>query len=105
RMTVVPSLVEGGVKSNSVPDRAELRCDVRSLPHQDREEILAELRRLAAELPGVEVELVTTAHSNQSGAHLMLEAALREAASRAAGAEVDLLPGLGTGFTDSRFFR
>jgi len=32
RMTVTPTMLDAGVKSNSIPDRAHLTCDVRALP-------------------------------------------------------------------------
>ena len=35
RMTLTPTMVRGGVKSNSVPESIRLTCDVRTLPHQD----------------------------------------------------------------------
>src|SRR5690348_17846425 len=35
RMTVTPTMLQAGVKSNSIPDRATVVCDVRALPGQD----------------------------------------------------------------------
>ena len=35
RMTVTPTMVSGGIKSNSVPEAISVTCDVRTLPHQD----------------------------------------------------------------------
>ena len=37
RMTLTPTMVRGGIKSNSVPEQIRLTCDVRTLPHQDEE--------------------------------------------------------------------
>jgi acetylornithine deacetylase/succinyl-diaminopimelate desuccinylase-like protein len=105
RLTIVPTLVSGGVKSNSVPERVELRCDVRSLPHQDRGYLERELASLASGIPGIEVRLETTAEASQSPYDPRIAAALSNAVTRAVGRRVELLPGLGTGFTDSRFFR
>ena len=36
RMTITPTMVRGGIKSNSVPESVRLTCDVRTLPHQGR---------------------------------------------------------------------
>ena len=36
RMTWVASMIEGGVKSNSVAEKCLITCDVRTLPHQGR---------------------------------------------------------------------
>lgn len=105
RTTVVPSVVRGGEKSNSVPDRVELRCDVRSLPGQDREVLVEALGQMAEGLPGARFHLETTAHASQSAAHASVFAALEAALRASAGREVRLLPGHGTGFTDSRFAR
>ena len=35
RMTLTPTMIKGGIKSNSVPEVIELTCDVRTLPFQD----------------------------------------------------------------------
>ncbi len=105
RMTLVPSLLSGGVKSNSVPERALLRCDVRSLPEQDRAYVESELGRIAAELPVARIELETTASPSQSPFDAAIAAALEQAARAGLGRRVTMIPGLGTGFTDSRFAR
>jgi acetylornithine deacetylase/succinyl-diaminopimelate desuccinylase-like protein len=105
RLTIVPSLVRGGQKSNSVPDQAQLRCDVRSLPSQDRDYVLAELRQLAAGLPQAVIHLETTANASQSPLVPEVIAGLKRAMHAATGREVTLLPGLTAGFTDSRFAR
>ncbi len=35
RMTVTPTMVSGGIKSNSVPERVVITCDIRALPDQN----------------------------------------------------------------------
>lgn len=105
RLTIVPSLVSGGVKSNSVPDRARLVCDVRSLPGQDEAYLLTELRRLAEAAPGTTVALEATAAASQSPVDPKVFALLKESIERSVGEPVLLLPGTTTGFTDSRFVR
>jgi acetylornithine deacetylase/succinyl-diaminopimelate desuccinylase-like protein len=105
RLTIVPSMLEGGVKSNSVPDAVRLVCDLRSLPGQSDEYLLSELRRLAETAPGTGIALTQTAHSGQSAADERLFALLAESITAVAGEPVRLLPGTTTGFTDSRFAR
>jgi acetylornithine deacetylase/succinyl-diaminopimelate desuccinylase-like protein len=105
RLTIVPSLVSGGVKSNSVPDRARLVCDVRSVPGQDEAYLMRELQRLAAAAPGATVSLAATAVASQSPVDEAAFALLRESIAAVAGEPVRLLPGTTTGFTDSRFAR
>lgn len=105
RMTIVPTMVEAGVKSNSIPDRCRIVCDVRTLPGQDERFVRGELEQLLGDL-GVEIELAYTAVPNASPpdapfveqCHRALELAL-------GGQRVALLPGLTVGFTDSRFLR
>ncbi len=55
------NLVEGGVKTNVVPDRASFFVDRRLVPGEDPEESVAEIDRIAQEavmsLPGISVEV------------------------------------------------
>jgi acetylornithine deacetylase/succinyl-diaminopimelate desuccinylase-like protein len=105
RLTITPSLVAGGVKSNSVPELAALRCDLRCLPSQDAGYLERELARLAAAAPGARVTLEPTALPSQSPADPGVMALLAEATRRATGRDAELLPALNPGFTDSRFAR
>ena len=45
RMTLTPTMVRGGIKSNSVPESIRLTCDVRTLPHQDDDYVQAAVGR------------------------------------------------------------
>ena len=51
RMTLTPTMVRGGVKSNSVPESIRLTCDVRTLPHQDEQYVRGSARRTAVGHP------------------------------------------------------
>ena len=105
RMTVTPTMVQAGVKSNSIPDRVRVTCDVRTLPGQDDRFVRAELEHLLGDL-GVEIEIDYMAVPNASPAaspfveqcHKALELAL-------GGQRIEMLPALTVGFTDSRFIR
>ncbi len=105
RMTVTPTMLEAGVKSNSIPDRATVVCDVRGLPGQDDRFVQDELEHLLSGLD-VGVDVQYTAVSNASppdspfmdGVHQALATALCSPDFR-------LVPSLCVGFTDSRFLR
>lgn len=106
RMTLVATMIEGGVKSNSVAEKCLITCDVRSLPHQGPDYVRQQLEGLLAGLDGVRVEVIQTAVSNASTFdHEFADRVMT--ATRAAIGEPDItfVPGLTVGFTDSRFVR
>jgi acetylornithine deacetylase/succinyl-diaminopimelate desuccinylase-like protein len=105
RLTLTPSILHGGIKSNSVPDRVRLVCDLRSVPGQSTAYLEDELRRIAHDIPGVEVALIPTAEPSLSPVREPYMAALRESIRAAVGSEVAILPSTTSGFTDSRFPR
>ena len=57
RMTITPTMISGGIKSNSVPESVRLTCDVRTLPHQDEEYVRQELGKILDGIPGVEIDI------------------------------------------------
>lgn len=106
RMTLVPTMIRAGVKSNSVPASCTLVCDVRTLPHQDEAYVRRQIEQLLEGIEGASYELIWTAISNASPYDTPLTAALQRATAVATGRD-DLrwLPGLTIGFTDSRLVR
>jgi acetylornithine deacetylase/succinyl-diaminopimelate desuccinylase-like protein len=102
RMLITPTLLAGGVKSNSVPDACRLTCDVRALPHQGPSYVEGEVRRLLGE---ADVRVDQTAVANTSPATEPLISALSDALHRTLGRSVDVVASLSGGFTDSRFVR
>jgi acetylornithine deacetylase/succinyl-diaminopimelate desuccinylase-like protein len=106
RMTWVASMINAGVKSNSVAEKCQITMDVRTLPHQSPDYVQRELEHLLREMSGVRVEVIETSVSNASpfdhplADHIM-------SATRAAVGRDDLrfTPGITVGFTDSRFVR
>ena len=106
RMTVTPTMVQGGVKSNSVPETIRLTCDVRTLPHQTEDYLRGELDRVLEGIPGVEYEIDFMAVPNSSPFETPFAQHIRRATARVLGMDdVQLVPSLNTGFTDSRFTR
>src|SRR6266699_5548081 len=67
RMTVTTTMLQAGVKSNSIPDRASVVCDVRALPGQDDQFVKEELEHVLHDLD-VSVDVQYTAVSNASPA-------------------------------------
>jgi acetylornithine deacetylase/succinyl-diaminopimelate desuccinylase-like protein len=105
RMTLTPTMLTAGVKSNSIPDRASVTCDVRGLPGQDDVFVRQEIEHLLEGLDvGVDVDY--TAVSNASPPDAPFTATIAHALTAALpGTQLKLLPALTIGFTDSRFVR
>jgi acetylornithine deacetylase/succinyl-diaminopimelate desuccinylase-like protein len=105
RMTVTPTMLAAGVKSNSIPDRASLVCDVRGLPGQDDTFVNQELSHALHDLD-VDIDVAYTAVSNASPADAPFVGLLHGALTAALGDDsVRIVPALTIGFTDSRFVR
>ena len=102
RLLITPTMIAGGVKSNSVPDACRLTCDVRALPHQGPSYVQKLAERLLA---GADVRVAQTAVSNKSDAPADLVAVFEDALARAVERKVEIVPSLSGGFTDSRFVR
>jgi acetylornithine deacetylase/succinyl-diaminopimelate desuccinylase-like protein len=106
RMTLVASMINAGVKSNSVAESCLITCDVRSLPHQGPDYVQQQIESLLEGISGVTVEVIQTSVSNAStfdhefADHVM--SATRAAVGRD---DIEFVPGITVGFTDSRFVR
>ena len=106
RLTLVPTMISGGVKSNSIAERVTLVCDIRSMPSQDTGYVQRELARILDRLPGVSFELIRTAVPSASPANTPFAEAVRRATAQAIGRDdFAWAPGLTAGFTDSRLVR
>lgn len=106
RMTLTPTMVRGGIKSNSVPEHIRLTCDVRTLPHQDDSYVREELSRILDGIPGIELEIDYMAVPNASPFETELAERIKQATARALQREdIQWVPAVSTGFTDSRFTR
>ena len=106
RMTIAPTIAQAGVKSNSIPATAGLVCDIRCLPHQSEDYVRGQLEQISAGMDGVDLELTVTAVSNASSYDSPFVDSLRRATALALGrADLQWLPSVTTGFTDSRAIR
>ena len=106
RMTITPTMIQGGIKSNSVPESVRLTCDVRALPHQDEAYVRTELEKILEGIPGVEIEIDYMSVPNASPFETDFARRIQLSAATALDRDdIQWVPSLSTGFTDSRFTR
>ncbi len=106
RMTLTPTMVRGGIKSNSVPESIRLTCDVRTLPHQDDDYVRQQLDEVLADVPGVSYEIDYMARPNSSPFDSPLSDSIRRVTAQALQRDnIQWVPAISNGFTDSRFTR
>lgn len=106
RMTLTPTMVRGGVKSNSVPESIQLTCDIRTLPHQDEPYVRQQLDAILADIPGVSYAIDYMAQPNSSPFNSPLADSIRAVTARALDRrDIQWVPAISNGFTDSRFTR
>ena len=106
RMTITPTMIQGGIKSNSVPESVRLTCDVRTLPHQDEAYVRKELDRILDGIPGVEIEIDYMSIPNSSPFETDFAKRIQISTANALQRDdIQWVPSLTTGFTDSRFTR
>ena len=106
RMTVTPTMVRGGIKSNSVPESIRMTCDVRTLPHQDDAYVREQLEQILEGIPGVEIDIDYMAVPNSSPFDTDFAKRIQAVTSMALERDdIQWVPAISTGFTDSRFTR
>lgn len=106
RMTLTPTILHAGVKSNSIPASAVLKCDVRSLPGQDAEYVKRQVEQVVEGIPGVTVEVEIWARSSQSPFGTPFTRALEQSLALAVDRpDLRLVPSFTAGFTDSQWVR
>lgn len=102
RLTISPNMIQGGLKTNIIPDSCTAEIDIRVLPGQDREFVLRELRRLVG--PDIEIDIPDFHAASFSPAdtegYRLIERAIQEVSG-----QVACLPCVSSGATDSRFLR
>lgn len=104
-MSFSPNVVQGGVKTNVIPDEVVIEVDIRTLPGETGEDVDANLAVALGDLSTVvDVEVIHEDPSSASVAEGPLWDALT-AAMRVAYPEAAVIPSMVTGGTDSRFFR
>ena len=106
RMTITPTIVHGGVKSNSVPESINLTCDVRTLPHQDQTYLEQELDKILDGIGRVDYSIDYMAVPNSSPYETSFINVVKDVTQRVVDrSNLQWVPAVCTGFTDSRFTR
>ena len=106
RMTLTPTMIRGGIKSNSVPESIQLTCDVRTLPHQDEQYVREQVERVLEGIPGIDFEIDYMAQPNSSPFGTQLSQSIQSVTAQALSRDdIQWVPAISNGFTDSRFTR
>lgn len=104
-MTITPTMARAGTKSNAIPPAAQLVCDVRTLPGQTQAYVEGIIAGILGGLPA-RLAVQTTAEASASPYPTRFSALVEEATAAATGkSDLLWLPGITSGFTDSRFVR
>ena len=106
RLVLTPTMVSGGIKSNSVPEEIMLTCDIRTLPFQDETYVRRQLDQAFDGIEGLEYEIDYMSVPNSSDFETELTESIRNAQRAAIGRDdIQWIPAISNGFTDSRFTR
>lgn len=104
RNTFVPTVVQGGQKTNVIPSECSCQVDCRILPGVEPEMIKGEVRDLLFDFKDYEIEVLQTTPASESpkdnAFYQVLEKTLKRLDPNA-----KMVPTMLTGATDSRFFR
>lgn len=104
-LTIAPTVLRTGTKTNVIPDLVELELDVRTLPGQNEADIRQALLDILGEL-STRVEIVIGTHdaASKSPADTPLSRLLERASTKHYPRAL-LLPMMTRGATDARFYR
>jgi len=103
RMTISPNVIRGGTETNVIPGTCEGKVDIRLVPGQDRDYATQVVKECVR---GLDIDLEITDYtdaslsSSSTGFYEAIEATVKELAPGCS-----VLPRLGAGMTDSRFWR
>jgi len=104
RNTFVPTVVQGGQKTNVIPSECSCQVDCRILPGVEPEMIKNEIREMLFEFKDYAIEILQTTPASESPAgnpfYQVLDKTLKRMDPKA-----KMVPTMLTGATDSRFFR
>lgn len=105
RMTVTPTVINGGEKVNVIPGKASIEVDIRTLPGQDSTYIENELTTILGDLAEeVEIEEIFSSYGNASPTNTPFTDILNETVNELL-PQNKLIPFLNPGATDARFMR
>lgn len=105
-LTITPTVIEAGTKTNIVPDRASVEVDIRALPGQERADVDDHFRKVLG--PGLfeemDMEDLLVHQATGSEPTGLLWDAMDDARQQV-GPQGPLLPAIFPGSTDGRFWR
>lgn len=104
RNTFVPTVVQGGQKTNVIPSECSCQIDCRILPGISPEMIKSEIRDLLGDFQDYEVEILQTSQASESSTDNALYLSLGKTMKRL-DPKAKIIPTMQTGATDSRYFR
>jgi acetylornithine deacetylase/succinyl-diaminopimelate desuccinylase-like protein len=104
RNTFVPTVIQGGQKTNVIPSECTCQVDCRILPGVDPEMIKAEVKGLLSDFKDYEIEVLQTSPASESPADNDFYRAFAKALQQL-DPKAKMVPSLLTGATDSRYFR
>lgn len=104
RNTFVPTVVQGGQKTNVIPSECSCQVDCRILPGVDPEMVKDEVRLLLSEFDHFDMEILQTHSASESPVDSPLYK-IFEKTLKQLDAKTKMIPSMLTGATDSRFFR
>jgi len=103
--TIAPTIVQGGTKTNVIPDRVDLELDIRTLPGQSGDDIRSMIEDALGDLAD---RVTISGISDDPSTASPIETPLFDALQRVAGRlhpGAGLVPFFTVGATDARFFR
>jgi acetylornithine deacetylase/succinyl-diaminopimelate desuccinylase-like protein len=104
RNTFVPTVVQGGQKTNVIPSECTCQVDCRILPEVTPDMVQSEIKSILQDFRDYEVEVLQSSPASESSAdsplYLAMDKGLKQMDRKA-----KMIPTMLTGATDSRFFR
>ncbi|MEW6615727.1 MAG: M20/M25/M40 family metallo-hydrolase [Thermodesulfobacteriota bacterium] len=104
RNTFVPTVVQGGKKTNVIPSECYCEIDCRMLPGENPESIIGELKAALGNLTDFDLEILGSSIPTESKIPSELYSTIERCTKRH-DPDARLIPFISSGATDSRFFR
>jgi len=105
RMTISPNKVNGGVKVNVIPEKAEIELDIRTLPGQGDDYVMSHLKKALGTLSNEAViEDILTSDGNESPSRSDFVSKMEQAVKKEI-PSARLVPMILMAISDSRFLR
>jgi acetylornithine deacetylase/succinyl-diaminopimelate desuccinylase-like protein len=104
RNTFVPTVVQGGQKTNVIPSECSCQVDCRILPGVTPEMIQSEVKNVLSGFQDYDVEVLQTQPASESPANTALYGSLDKTLKQL-DPQAKMIPTMLTGATDSRYFR